>query len=70
MDDFGRIPNAPDFARYMAKRRSDSTWCVWDYRMGMAVASRDGKSPEALCRSIANSMNRAERARELGMVER
>ena len=65
MDDFGAIPNAPDFARYMAKQRSDGTWCVWDYRIGeeMAIASINCNGVEKRCRDLAASYNRTERER-------
>jgi hypothetical protein len=69
MDDFGRIPNAPGFARYMAKRCSDGTWCVWDYCTGTA-ADTAGDVSEMQCRTLTAAYNRAERARELGTVER
>jgi hypothetical protein len=68
MDDSRHIPNAPGFARYMAKRRSDGTWCVWDYRTG-TEADTTGDASEMQRRALATAYNRAERARELGMVE-
>jgi hypothetical protein len=69
VDDFGHLPNAPGFARYMAKRRSDGTWCVWDYRAGAVVDVR-GDTSERQCRILAGAYNRVERALELGTVER
>lgn len=68
MDDFGRIPNAPSFARYMAKRRDVGTWCVWDYRAGAEVDTT-GDVSEMQCRTLAAAYNRAEQASELGKVE-
>lgn len=68
MDDFGRILNAPGFARYMAKRSDDGTWCVWDYRTGTEASVR-GDTSERQCRALAAAYNRAERARELRTME-
>jgi hypothetical protein len=69
MDDFGHIPNAAGFARYMAKRCSDGTWCVWDFRTG-TEADTTGDVSENQCRVLAANYNRAGHTMESGEVER